>query len=278
MTKRLIVNADDYGLSQGISAGIRQAHQIGIVTSASVMINSPSALRDLEAARRECPNLGLGVHLSFTTGRPVLPLAEVTSLVRSDGQFLDFHDFPATLGRLDLAELQRELHAQIEVFLQTGSKPTHLDCHHHAIYRCSELLMIALKLAKEYNIPVRYPIPLECSDQEAAHWARLPAVSARRILHTCNELLRAACVPHPDRFEGGFYDTGATLRTVLFILEHLPHGVTELMCHPGYVGAAELDDGYGCLRQAELLILCDPRLRERIRHLGIELANFAALT
>ena len=71
MTKRLIVNADDYGHSPGICLGIREAHLQGIVTSTSAMMNRPLTAAELTVAARACPNLGIGVHLVLTTGKPV---------------------------------------------------------------------------------------------------------------------------------------------------------------------------------------------------------------
>ena len=86
VTKRLIVNADDYGHSPGICLGIREAHLEGIVTSTTAMMNRPLAPAELTVAARTCPNLGVGVHLVLTAGKPVLAAEKVASLGRQPGQ------------------------------------------------------------------------------------------------------------------------------------------------------------------------------------------------
>lgn len=73
MRKKLIINADDYGHTRSVSLGIRQAHLQGIVTSTTAMMNYPGADDDLRDSVKECPRLGLGLHLVLTSGCPVLP-------------------------------------------------------------------------------------------------------------------------------------------------------------------------------------------------------------
>jgi predicted glycoside hydrolase/deacetylase ChbG (UPF0249 family) len=90
MTRRLIVNADDYGRTPGVSQGILATHEEGIVTSTTVMINQPQIATHLREALA-CPKLGVGLHLVFTAGRPVLGAGAIPDLVRKDGQFLDQH-------------------------------------------------------------------------------------------------------------------------------------------------------------------------------------------
>src|SRR5512135_1195324 len=81
MSKQLIINADDFGRTRGISEGIIRAHKEGIVTSATAMMNMPGVANDLSKAKTEAPTLGLGVHLTFTAGRPLLPTEWVSSLI-----------------------------------------------------------------------------------------------------------------------------------------------------------------------------------------------------
>ena len=77
---RLIVNADDYGRTPGVSRGIRQAHLRGIVTSTTAMMNMPAIEEDLQAALEETPELGLGVHLVLTCGAPLSPSGRVSTI------------------------------------------------------------------------------------------------------------------------------------------------------------------------------------------------------
>src|SRR5690242_8074881 len=132
MTIRLIVNADDYGLSANVSRGIRQACSQGIVKSTTCMMNMPTVVDDIEIALRETPGLGLGVHLVLTAGHPLLPADQVSTLVQIDGAFLKLDQLTARQAALDAAQAKAEWRVQIEKFVAAaGRKPTHLDSHHH---------------------------------------------------------------------------------------------------------------------------------------------------
>src|SRR3989304_10576881 len=158
MTKPLIVNADDYGRTASVSAGIRQAHLRGIVTTTTAMMNMPSAENDIRLALKECPRLGLGVHLVLSAGRPVLPPERVPSLAASDGSFYKLPQMIAVLQKLNPAELRAEWRAQIEIFLRTGGMLDHLDSHHHTTYFTETAFGIMLELANEYYAPIRNPM------------------------------------------------------------------------------------------------------------------------
>jgi len=264
MKKQLIVNADDYGRSPSVSAGIRQAHLQGIVTSTTVMINFPNVTEALRTAATECPLLEIGVHLCLTTGRTVLPPEQIPSLVGSDGGFVPQYPPPDFLESMDPAEAKHEMRAQIKATLATGIAVSHLDSHHHTIYRHPSLLQVAVELAREYQLPMRMPVPPESFD-DSEHVMEL---------ETSQELI--ASVRHPDNFISSFYDHDATLEHLLSILDELPAGLSELMCHPGYTGPA-LDSVYNVQREREIEILCHPAVKDKIAELGIELVNFDVL-
>jgi len=147
--KRLIVNADDFGLCEGANLGILRAHHTGIVTSATVMLNMPGAVAALEAARFT-PTLGVGVHLTLTGGRPLCP--DVPTLTGPDGRFLRM---PALMASASPAELERELRAQVAAFLASGLRPTHLDSHHHVHLEMPAVGEIVRRLGAELGVPVR---------------------------------------------------------------------------------------------------------------------------
>jgi chitin disaccharide deacetylase len=129
--KYLIVNADDFGASAGINRGILEAHQRGILTSTSLMVNMPAALEAIELSRA-FPNLGLGLHVNFTG--------------ESEGPVVDIADSDAC--RVELAR-------QFDRFVAlTGRLPTHLDSHHH-VHRRKNLLPSFLDLAARYRLPLR---------------------------------------------------------------------------------------------------------------------------
>ncbi len=269
MTKHLIVNADDYGRAPGLSAGVRAAHQRGIVTSTTAMMTYPYALAEIELAHQTCPTLALGVHLCITGGRPVAPPQAIPSLVKADGSFYTVDDLPAVAPAMDPTELRVELRAQIERFLESGATLSHLDSHHHVTYRSVPFFRVMLDLAREYNVPVRYPL----HDDPASVAARLGLPRDRA---ECLVAESRAGVPTPDRFLDTFYDETATLESLLATLDDLPEGVSELMCHPGYVDEA-LDGDYFAPREREVSILTHPAARARIDQRGIKLAAFKIL-
>lgn len=267
MSKRLIVNADDYGRSPEISEGIRLAHKYGVVTSTTCMMNIPSTAEDVRLAVKETPDLGLGVHLVLTMGKPLLPHEAVKSCTDAKGKFFKYKPFLENLPNLKVEEVKAEWHTQIEVFIQAaGKKPDHLDSHHHSSYFSPELFRAMLELAKEYDCPIRFPF----SDGEYGEIEPTrPHVPA---------LLDEFSPRHPDLFISDFYDEQATMGVLMGIIENLGEGTTEVMCHPGFVPDSFVSESvYNKQRQRELGIFLDPALRNAIGSKDIELISFADL-
>src|SRR5215203_3148938 len=119
--RQLVVNADDFGISRGVNRGIVEAHRLGLVTSASLMPNLPAA-EDALTRAAICPNLGLGLHLTLTAGKPLSPPQQVQTLVDAEGQFLVLGTLLArlSLGQVRGDDLRRELAAQVEWALRRG--------------------------------------------------------------------------------------------------------------------------------------------------------------
>ncbi len=274
MTKRLIVNADDYGRTAGVSAGIREAHQCGIVTSTTAMMNMPGVEAALRLAQRDCPSLGLGVHLVLTSGRPLLPPKQISTLTGEDGRFPGLDEFMARLPFVSVTEATLEWRAQIELFVATvGRSPDHLDSHHHTSYLLPPLFRAMLELAVEYGCAIRSPI----TDGQAI-FDGLPDNIAAQFRQFTTDLIASFAPPHPNHFEAAFYDETATTANLLNILAALPDGITELMCHPGYADEELLaGSSYNRQREIELASLTDPAALEAVKQQGIELISFSAL-
>ncbi|HEC34862.1 MAG TPA: ChbG/HpnK family deacetylase, partial [Chloroflexi bacterium] len=162
----LIVNADDFGRTDGVTEGILQAHLHGIVTSTTAMVNLPGAERAVRRATAEAPDLGVGVHLNLTAGRPLLPPDEVPSLLGPDGCFYPIHRLVPHLMDLSPDQVRAELTAQIERFRSWGREPTHLDSHHHVLYLAPHLFRLLVELADRYHLPIRNPWPRESVGRE----------------------------------------------------------------------------------------------------------------
>lgn len=302
MAKKLIVNGDDFGRCPGVNRGIIEAHERGIVTSTSLMVNRV-ATDEAFALAQEHPDLGVGIHLVFTGGRPILPPEQVPTLVDGEGRFLAQRARLAHLGQTDLGELKAELRAQIERFRERRGLPnkrsrrfrakpatnvaerdrllpTHLDCHHF-VHVYPPFFAVLVELAAEYGLPMRVPFSddLEAmAQQEAAHYGLPPEVlleMARRDM----EQVESRGIPHPDHFVGEFFGRGRVgVENLLEILARLREGVTEIMTHPGRVDEVLLQfSGYAREREEEVATLTDPWVRQAVEEMGIELVDFRAL-
>jgi predicted glycoside hydrolase/deacetylase ChbG (UPF0249 family) len=248
--RRLIVNADDFGLTGGVSRGILRAHREGVVTSTTVLANLP-AQPDLDATAAESAGLGLGLHFNLTWGHPVSPAATVSSLVDGEGRF--GRDL-TVLQRASPDEVRRECEAQIEAFVRRfGRGPTHLDSHHH-VHRAPGVMDAVVDVVLGARLPLR--------SQDAGF----------------RDGLRRHGIATTDSFVG---DAQAepywTTERLLDQLATLPLGLTELMCHPGVFDEDLAYSRYGRQREVELAALCDLEARATVERLGIRLCHFGAL-
>ena len=248
--KRVIVNADDLGRTAGVNRGIVEAHRRGIVTSASLMVGFPAAA-DAVSLAKENPELGVGLHVTFTDGVPALSPEQLPSLVDEQGRF---HLRDASLESVPPAQLLEEARAQLKRFRKLlGRDPTHFDSHHHA-HRSPVVREAILTLAWETGLPVR---------QGSAELKR--------------ELDREG-IPTTDGFVEQFHGEGATLESMLAILFAVPSGTTEVICHPGHAddelraGSSYADD-----RRRELDVLVHREVRQAIQAVGIKLIHFGEL-
>jgi predicted glycoside hydrolase/deacetylase ChbG (UPF0249 family) len=289
MSKRLIVNADDYGRAPGVSRGILRAHREGIVTSTTVMVNQPGARAQLEDALAcsgdavgSAARLGVGLHLVFSAWRPVLPPEMVPGLVDESGSFLDQHTLWACAQDIPLKSLQAELTAQVERFATwAGGLPDHLDCHHF-VYLYPPFFQVYADLADQFHLPLRVPFPPEPDFRWAVRTLPFlegfPHDLVRGMVATNTNLLKARGLAHPDHFIATFYGREAlTLQFLLHLLDTLPEGTSELMCHPGYDDPALAPSTYRAEREIELALLTHPLVRQRVADLQIELVTFRAL-
>jgi predicted glycoside hydrolase/deacetylase ChbG (UPF0249 family) len=281
MCKKLIINADDYGRSPGVSRGILQAHREGIVTSTTVMINQAKVEAQLAEALL-CPELGIGLHLAFSAWRPILPQETIPSLVDQDGFFLNQHDLWVRAEEISPAHLHAELTAQLERFAAwAGRLPDHLDCHHF-VHLYPPFFQVYADLAAKYHLPLRVPFPPEADFQRAVatlpYLEEFPLDLVRGMIVTNSALLEARQLSHPDHFISTFFGTEAlTLDYLLDLLRSLPDGISELMCHPGYDDPALAGSTYRRERELELGLLTHPAVRACVAELGIDLVTFDIL-
>ncbi|HEY7676171.1 MAG TPA: ChbG/HpnK family deacetylase [Candidatus Methylomirabilis sp.] len=285
--KRLIVNADDFGLCASVNRGILEAHRGGIVTSATLLAGAPG-FEDAVALARGAPGLGVGVHMNLTRGRPVSPPSRIPTLVGDDGLFAHT---PWTLAlghlgrRIALDEVEREWAAQIDRVRDVGITPTHLDSEKH-IHLLPGLLDVTLGLARDHGIgAIR-------AGAEPGLWTRLAPINPQWY-KTCGVAVlgrrarrhaRAGGRQTPDRVLGVLHGGRLSEDRLVGLLDLVGLGVTELICHPGYDSpelrrlVAETGGGYLLVaREAEVRALTAPRVRGALRERGIELIHYGML-
>lgn len=254
--KRLIVNADDFGFTADVNAGIVHAHREGILTSATLMANG-GAFDDAVRLARATPTLDVGCHLVLVQGRSLLtgrPLPEKPL------QLL------ALLARRGL-DVHSELREQIQAVLRAGIRPTHLDSHKHTHIVPGIFRQVAC-LAHEFSIPyVRLPL------DRSVPLARWPGALAGRYYR---RLARGLNVRMTDHFLGFRLTGSLNEEAIARALLSLDEGLTEFMCHPGYLGS-ELAGAQTRLKESrvkELEALTSPRIRDLVRAQGIQLTSF----
>lgn len=274
MEHTLIVNADDYGLTAGVSAGIRRAALQGIVTSTTAMMNMPLAEVELPKALAQCPSLGIGVHLTLTVGKPLLSPSKIPSLVDEQGNFFRREAFVKHLPLIKAEEAHAEWTAQVEEFVRvTGLKPDHLDSHHHSSFYTPDLFENMLELASLYRCPIRYPYNDLVSAKEF-----LPSQETEKDYEVVQTLTDKYQPQRPGHFCSDFYAETAELEHLASILKQISTSdlaCWEIMCHPANVDETLRQiSSYADPRERELKVLTDPTIRKLLQNAHIRLVSF----
>ncbi len=274
--RRLILNADDYGLTRGISQGIRYAFHCGVISSTTAMTNIAGAARGLEIAKRDTPYLPIGIHLTLTEGKPLSPAEKVPTLVDSEGRFFSRESFITRLNDINPEEAGLEFRAQIDVLRMLEIRPDHLDSHHFAAYLSAGLLDQMLRLAVEFQLAVRPPAGCDCPMTEL--FPDLPETVAAFLHNNASAIIRRASIPTADRLYLTFYEKTATPKHLAWILGNLPEGVSEIMCHPGVAdGELRTVSDYAEERGYELNVLTESGLPGILKQQEIHLLPYAKL-
>jgi predicted glycoside hydrolase/deacetylase ChbG (UPF0249 family) len=273
VTRLLVVNADDLGLTPGICRAVGRAHSDGIVTSTSVLAVG-TAFDQAATTVREAGDLALGAHLAIVgEDRPLLSAREVPTLVDREGRFpLSYRTVVArgAAGRIDADDVAREFRAQLERVQGIGVPVTHLDTHQHT-HLWPAVAGVVVELAREAGIRV-VRLPGSRRRGPLGAGVRLLAGRLRRRLD------RAALVTTGDYAgldEAGHLDDGrfaATLRQ----LTDSGAATAEVNTHPGEAGEPDLgrfDWGYRWAEESAMLTA--PSTRALVDRLGWRLGTFA---
>ena len=276
---RLIINADDFGMSEGINRGILAAFRAGALRSTSIMVGMPAFEDAVRVAQAAGDGLGVGLHFTLTIGRP---LTDAPTLVDESGEFLkpDALLARAVFGNIAEAEVAAECIAQIARARDAGIRLTHLDGHHHAHLGPGAIARAVRRVVEAERIPaVRRPLePLFSEYGTANWWHRLPERLLVGVLTQMSDP-RNWGVRTTDLFLGhGLLGQSRFGDLLVRALDTLPIGTTELMVHPGYVdGPLPGNDPYTTQREVELEALLSPDVVERLRAGRICLTHFGEL-
>jgi len=281
--RRLIINADDFGISRGVNDGIVEAAQAGGITSTSLMVNMPAS-SDAITRVRQCPRISVGLHFNLTLGSAVTGSSSLTQ--SATGEFYSLAKLlaAASLGMLDESDVERECLAQIDRMTRAGFPPTHLDSHRH-VHTHPAIYPAVLRAVQARRIPY-LRVPCEPLDDAPAAWGAtfkksLSLLSTRRPNRTTAAgNLTDRRGQHITGFVGISVRGGRSYTARLFeLIRDLPDGTTELMTHPGYADVAlALRDNYTVERETELSVLCSHEFRELLRECKVSLINFGDQT
>ncbi|MCL5105418.1 MAG: hopanoid biosynthesis-associated protein HpnK [Armatimonadetes bacterium] len=274
----LVVNADDFGLSEQINQGIESAFQQGILRSASLMPNGAAFDDAVQIARRN-PGLGVGVHISLVDEHCTAAPDEVRGLIDRDGCLP--HSYGAFIaayagGRFGIREIRAEVSAQVARALETGLDLTHIDSHQH-LHVLPRIRRVVLDAARSAGIGV-VRVPYERGTFGSRMFsARGAQVSALSLLAAAfGARAGRAGMRHADHF-WGLAASGHMDETALCaVLGQLRDGVNEIMMHPGFTDAKTSERyQWGYRWDDEAAALVSERVRQAVRERDIRLANFA---
>ena len=286
--RRLIINADDFGLTGGVNRAIVEAHSRGVVTSATLMATG-AAFDGAIARAKENPRLSVGCHVLLVDGTPASRAAALPSLVNGD-QFqnsLARFAHAALRGRLNASEITVEVAAQIQKLQKAGVEVSHVDTHKHT-HMFPAVLRPLLEAARQCGVrAVRNPFaPLK--PLAWAHLARRPRLWTRysevRALRGFFAGFRRAIAEMGMRTTDGSFGVLGTgvLDERLFasICGCIPEGTWEFVCHPGYNDTAlsGVRTRLRASREAELKILTSADAKQTLERHGIEPISYRELS
>ena len=272
--RQLIVNADDFGFTEGVTEGILKCMQHGIVTSTTVMANMPFAGEGIRRLLAE-GHRSVGIHLNLTSG----PAARTRNsrLISPNGTFLGAGVLwrQGMLRRLPAEQIELELAAQIETIRSMDIDVSHVDGHHH-IHVLPQIAPVVAILCKRYKISgVRLPYTnghgLSLINRLKWQLVNFNASRARKTFQDYELMM-------PDHFVAWYGGGADTLGDLQRTLKTIGTGVTEIAVHPGNDDATLASmDSYLNERRVELSALCDAGLREYLAKRGISLTDFQGM-
>jgi len=289
--RRLIINADDFGLTSGVNRAIAEAHRAGIVTSSTLIANSQAFAGVVDLAKQN-PGLSVGCHVVLVDGTPVSEPEKIPTLLSPNGSSNQFRDslvsfvWVAQRGKVREAEIASEIEAQIRKVQATGLTITHVDSHKHT-HIFPAIFKPLLAVASDCGVrAVRNPFgPLKTLAY--AHlmrrpklWTRYTEVGIlRRFAQEFKKQVAAHGMTTPDG-SFGVVVTGALTQNLFdAVVGCIPEGTWEFVCHPGYNNAdmEKIRTRLRSSRDVELRILTSDATKTSLRRHGIELISYKSI-
>jgi hopanoid biosynthesis associated protein HpnK len=278
--RRLIVNADDFGISESVNEAVIRAFVEGVLTSCSLMVTGEAFEHAVGLAHAH-PGLAVGIHLVTVMGRAVLPPAEIPTLVDTAGNFatnsvvagLKYYFSPQARR-----ELRRELQAQFERFAATGLRLSHIDGHLH-MHVHPVVFQAAVELGTRYGVR-RMRVPQE-EYRLAVHFDRQHAGTKalytwlfRCLARRMQRQLRASGFVYAERVYGNLHSGQMDEQYFLYMLDNLRADTNEIYFHPAVYPADCHRDAAAQQGMREFAALTSPTARQRAHELGIVLTNY----
>lgn len=284
--RRLIINADDFGLTSGVNRAVAEANRSGVLTSATLMANA-RAFDEAAGLAQALPALKTGCHVVLIDGDPVS--TGLTSLTNGSSRFrssLKEFALAAIRGRIAAQEIQREVEAQIRKIQAQGIALTHVDSHKHT-HMLPHVLRPVLRAARVCGIrAVRNPFeplrtwPRGTVAAAPGMWLRSAGVMAFQMFAgKFRQALKEEGMVSTDGTVGIAATGKLDQKTLLSILGALPEGTWELVCHPGYSDADLQAAGtrLTASREVELAALTSAETKEALARQKMELISYADL-
>jgi hopanoid biosynthesis associated protein HpnK len=283
--RRLIINADDFGLTQGVNRAIAECSRSGVLTSATIMANAKAFEGAMKLARG-LPGLKTGCHVVLIDGEPVS--RDLPSLTNGSMHFRNsLKDFAlaAMRKKLDAGEIQREAEAQVRRIQSFGIALSHVDTHKHT-HMFPQVLRPVLRAALTCGIrAVRNPFepriwPHSLVVRTPGLWLRSGEVTALRwFAPEFRKAVREENMLTPDGTVGIVATGRLDQKVLLRILDGLPQGTWELVCHPGYADSDLAAAGTRLTqsREVELQALTSEETKQALARQSIELISYADL-
>ena len=264
--KYLIVTADDLGLTESINEGIAKACTEGIVTAVSVIPSGES----FEDAIKTIKDLGLkeiGAHLALTETKPILSKSR---FYRNYSQFF----FNLSIGKVKEADIYNELKAQLDLVKKIGVTITHINSHEH-IHVVPQILNIFIRLAREYNIPAIRCLRGDRAPGRFSLKENYKSILLKYFAGKTKDILNRSNLVFTDFFLGILDSGQLDINKIQKILTLLKDGVTELVCHPGFLSPEVLSNyPWHIGGELEIFALTDNRTKNFIKNSNIQLISY----